>query len=326
MKSIAIINLGYIGDVINSSPISIELKKNYPSAKLIYITIPASFETAKCIPGVDEVLIYDKKGKDKGLSGLIKKALIIRQSQKIDMAIILNESLRTAFFAYLSGAKKRVGRNSDLRGFLLTHKIPHLEEEIKMQIHISEHYMRALKPLGLYNTDYDFGFNFSKEDKSYINEILEESGYSKYELIGFCPCARHEDKNWDSKEAAKFINYINQNPNRKVVIVGDKRTSEFVMELNKLGVDEFLDLTCKTSIPQLAALISRFKKFISADTGPMHLAYVFKIPTVAFFYHNVTKKWGPKDLETNRTIFSPDRKLIRAEQIIELFNELPEKN
>lgn len=141
MEIIAIINLGYIGDVINSSPVCIELKKNYPSAKLIYITIPASFETAKCIPGIDEVFAYDKKNKDKGLTGLIKKALLIRQNQKIDTAIILNESLRTAFFAYLLGAKKRVGRNSDFRGFLLTHTLPHLEEEIKMQIHISEHYM-----------------------------------------------------------------------------------------------------------------------------------------------------------------------------------------
>ena len=82
MKTIAIINLGYIGDLINTSPVCLELKKNYPDSKLIFITIPASAETAKCIPGVEKVIIYDKKNQHKGLINLFKTGLIHKKRRK----------------------------------------------------------------------------------------------------------------------------------------------------------------------------------------------------------------------------------------------------
>ena len=90
-----------------------------------------------------------------------------------------------------------------------------------MKIHVSEHYMRVLTPLKMYNPDYSFGINFKNEDKEYIERILEDSGYSKNKLIGLCPCARHNDKDWTIEETAKFISYINQNTEYKAVIVGD---------------------------------------------------------------------------------------------------------
>ncbi len=99
-KTIVLINLGYVGDVINSSPVCIELKKKYPDSKLIFITLKPSFETAKCIPGVDEVLIYDRRGEHKGLKNLIKLGLSIRKDYKIDLAILLTDSFRSAFFAF----------------------------------------------------------------------------------------------------------------------------------------------------------------------------------------------------------------------------------
>jgi len=316
MKTIAIIHLGYIGDVINSSPVCLELKRNYPDAKIIFITIPQSLETAKCLPGIDKVLIYDKKDAHKGLFNLLKIVKSFGIKEKIDLAVILNESIRSAFLAFLLGAKIRTGRDSQLRGFLLTHKIPHTKEEQDMRIHVSEHYMRVLRPIGLYNQDYAFGFNYSQDDIDYIDSLLSENNALNKEIVGLCPCARFEDKNWDADEAVKFINYINTNDNRRVLLVGSKSTSGFAEEIRKRGIDNFIDLSCKTSVSQLAALISRFKVLITTDTGPAHLAYTLKIPTVTLFYHNVPEKWGPKSREINRVIVSPNKSVISADSVI----------
>lgn len=321
MKTIAIVHLGYIGDLVNASPVCIELKNKYPEAKLIFITIPASAETAKCLPGVSEVFIYDKKGEHKGFFNLLKAARSFKK-EKIDLAVVLNESLRSAFLAFLLGVKKRVGRNSDGRKFLLTKTIPHLEEEKKMQIHVSEHYMRVLKTLSLYNPDYRFGLNFPEETKTNVDRILQESEYRNYDLIGLCPCARHDDKDWKEDEALKFINYINKNTNKKVVVVGDSKTAKFTENLRQAGCSGFLDLSGKTSIPELGEVISRFNMFITTDTGPMHFAYTLRVPVIALFYHNVTTKWGPKYRDINRTIFSENRETIKAELVIEEFKNL----
>ncbi len=322
MQTIAILNLGYIGDIINTSPVCSALKEKYPDSRLIFITIPAGKQTAKCMPGVEEVYIYDKKGEDNGFWGLVKKALYIKKLEKIDMTIILNESIRAAFFAKITGSKVNVGRNTEMRGFLLSHTLPHLQEEKDMQVHVSEHYMRILKPINLYKENYQLDFCYSKDDNHYIRQLLEQNGYSKGEFVGFCPCARHDDKDWTPEESVKFINYINQNTNKKVIIVGDKKTSLFVDNIRGLGCNDFLDLSAQTSIPQLGALIDMFKLFVSADTGPMHLAYALKVPTVAFYYHDVTVKWGPLDIERNRTIVSADKSLIKAKTIIKNVEEL----
>ena len=110
VNTIALINLGYVGDIINSSPLCLELKRAYPTARLIYITMLPGLETAKCLPEVDEVLVYDRRGKHKGVFNLVKLANEIKSKEKIDTAILLTDSLRCALFAFLLGAKKRIGR------------------------------------------------------------------------------------------------------------------------------------------------------------------------------------------------------------------------
>ncbi len=322
MQTIAILNLGYIGDVINTSPVCSTLKEKYPDSRLIFVTIPASKQTVKCLPGVEEVYVYDKKGEDKGFLGLVKKALYIKKLEKINMTVILNESIRAAFFAKITGSKVNVGRDTEMRGFLLTHTLPHLQEEKDMKIHVSEHYMRTLKPIDLYKENYQLDFCYSDEENNYVSQLLEQNNYSEYELVGFCPCARHDDKDWTPEESVKLINYINKNTNKKVIIVGDKKTSLFVDNIRALGCNEFLDLSAQTSIPQLGTLIDRFKLFVSADTGPMHLAYALKVPTVAFYYHDVITKWGPIDKTGNRTVLSADKSLIKAETVIKNVEDL----
>jgi len=324
IKTITLINLGYIGDVINSSPVCIELKKKYPDSKIIYITLKPSYETAKYLPNVDEVLVYDRRGDHKGFKKLVKLAFSIRKNHKIDLAILLTDSFRCAFFAFLLGAKKRLGRVCQNRSIFLTNTIPFLKEEYDMKIHISEHYMRLLKPLGLYKSDYKFSFNFSEKDNVYINEILNESDCSNKKLIGFCPCARLEGKNWWPKDAAEFIKIINKTTDYKVAIVGDDSdiTAKFVQDIRNFGQNNFIDITGKTTIAQLGAIIAKCDKFVSVDTGSMHLAFALNIPTVALFYYDCVTKWGPKDKDKNRIILNPDRHGIKAQEVIEKLNEL----
>lgn len=323
MKTIAVINLGDIGDIINSAPVCIEIKKNCPQAKLVFITIKSSVETAKCIPGVDEVYVFDRRGEHKGFLKLVKQALSIGFKEKIDTVLVLNETFRCALFSFFLGAKKRIGRACQGRNFFLTHTIPFTKEEQVFGVHISEQLMRVLKPLNLYNPDYKSGFNFSNEDKIYIEEILKETGYFKYKLIGFCPCSNDPDRDWIPEEGAKFINHINQSSDKKIVIIGNMVTTDYIKKLKKLGVEDFLDLTCKTSIAQLGTIVSMLSQMISVNTGPAHLSYAFNIPTLTLFFHDNIVKWGPKDLIKNRIIYNPEG--IKAEEVINELKTLPEK-
>jgi len=316
MKTIAVINLGPIGDVINASPVCIEIKKNYPDSRLIFVAAPISEAAAKCLPGVDKVVTFDRYYKDKGIK-VLKSALPLIFTERIDVAFLLTDNLRSALFAFFAGARKIVGRNCDGRGIFLTHKMPFLDDEKNMEIHVSEQYMRVLKPLNLYNPDYIFGFDYSRDDELYIKNLIADTNYANTELIGFCPCSSREFKDWKPEEGAKFINFVNQNTHYKIVIVGQENASDYAQKLKALGVDDFLDLSCKTTIPQLAALIDIFKKFVSVDSAPMHIAFSLEIPTLALFFQPNYKKWGPYDLQKHKLMF--DWSNIPAERVCDEF-------
>ena len=56
----------------------------------------------------------------------------------------------------------------------------------------------------------------------------------------------------------------------------------------------YKNLSSKTSINDLMSLISKLDLFITGDSGPMHIAAAFQIPTVAIFgptNENETSQW-----------------------------------
>ena len=324
MKTIAVISLSPIGDVINTSPVCIELKKHYPNAKLIFITVPTSRKIAECLPGVDKVYEYNKRGEYKGI-GIFKVAMDIRKQEKIDAAIILNETFRSALFAFLIGAKKRIGRAYEGRNFLLTHTLPHLKEEIEWQIHASEHYMRVLKPINLYDPDYELKLNYSESDNNFITDLLERNFVNNNKLLGLSPCTALDHKDLNPFEIAKFIKFINEKTDYKVVIIGIETASIFAQKLRELGVDDFIDLTCKTSISQLLALIARFDILVSADSAPMHMGFALKVPTFGIFMNSIYKKWGPKNYDINHIIYNKSG-LVDGELIIQEFINFAKKS
>lgn len=318
MKTILVINLGPIGDVVNSSPVCIEIKKHYPDSKLIFVAAPISQTAAQCLPGVDQVLTFDRYGKDKGLN-FLKQALPLIFKEKIDIAFLLTDNIRAALFAFFAGARKIVGRNCDGRGIFLTHKIPFLDEEKNLEIHVSEQYMRILKPLNMYNPDYTFDFKYSTSDSEYIESLLNTNNPHNKALLGLCPCSGRDFKDWKPEYGAEFINHINQTTNYKVVIIGQENATKFANEVKALGVNDFIDLSGKTTIPQLAALISKFTKFVSVDSAPMHIAFSLKIPTLALFFQSNYKKWGPLDTTKHKLLF--DWKPISAEKVCKEFDK-----
>ena len=74
VKKILVIDLAFIGDVILATPTMRALKVHFPNASLTMLTIPLTAEIAAMNPYVDEVLVYDKRGRDKGFFGMWRAA------------------------------------------------------------------------------------------------------------------------------------------------------------------------------------------------------------------------------------------------------------
>src|SRR3989338_2178703 len=95
-KNILVIKLGAVGDVILIVPSLRLLRNNFPDAYISVLTGPESKHILKNCPYIDELILYDRKGKgrDIGLKGLLKVSGILRR-KNFDMSIDFQNNRRS---------------------------------------------------------------------------------------------------------------------------------------------------------------------------------------------------------------------------------------
>ena len=62
---ILVIHTAFIGDIVLSTPLIQRLKEMYPKSEIDYLTLPANKSVISNNPNLNEIILYDKKGKDK---------------------------------------------------------------------------------------------------------------------------------------------------------------------------------------------------------------------------------------------------------------------
>jgi heptosyltransferase II len=118
-----------------------------------------------------------------------------------------------------------------------------------------------------------------------------------YPKIGINPGASYGDsKQWYPEEFAKVAIKLSKKYN--ILIFGGvneiKIANEIENILIKNGILNYQNIAGKTSISELVQYISKLDLFITGDSGPMHIAASFQIPTIALFgptKDNETSQW-----------------------------------
>ena len=72
-----------------------------------------------------------------------------------------------------------------------------------------------------------------------------------------------------------------------IIIFGGPGEKDIAADIEKClienGVENYQNLAVKTSIAELISQIANLDLFVTGDSGPMHLAAAFQVPTVAIF-------------------------------------------
>jgi heptosyltransferase II len=108
----------------------------------------------------------------------------------------------------------------------------------------------------------------------------------KTKTVGINPGASYgNSKRWYPEEFAKVA--IELSSRYEIIIFGGIDEVDIALDIERLlverGVLNYQNLAGKTSIQELINIISQLSLFITGDSGPMHLAASFKIPTIAIF-------------------------------------------
>jgi heptosyltransferase-2 len=276
-KRILIIQTAFIGDVILTTPLVKNLKQIFPLSHLSFLLIP---ETKNCLennPHLDEILVYDKRGK----WGLFEFLRILGEIRKRDfeLAVIPHRSLRSALLAYLAGTKQRLGFNRSAGSALLTHKIAYLNN-----IHEVDRNLSLLSDFSSNVTDTSPELFPSPEDYNYVRGLLDESGIRENDKLAcIAPGSVWPTKRWLPERFAEVAQLLMEKAGVKVLFLGSDDDRKLCQNIGDLMKEKPPVLAGRTNILQSAAIISKCKVVLSNDSAPVHMASAMKRPVVAIF-------------------------------------------
>jgi lipopolysaccharide heptosyltransferase II len=232
-------------------------------------------------PYLDELLLYDAKGKDKGIGGLIRRAEDLAR-KNFDLVIDLQNNRASHILSLLSLSLHRYGYANKKLGFLLNHGIP----DEKPLLDPVTHQFRVLKPLGIDLVKSDLELWPRPEDEKYVDEFLTSQWLSAHQkLIGinYSASSRWETKSWPFHHLVKLCEALGQRDMR-LVITGTEKDACAVNDIHSIVKNAKPILACgKTTVNQLACLIKRCSAYVCTDSAPLHIAAAMKVPFVALF-------------------------------------------
>ena len=290
MERILVVNVNWIGDVIFSSPIFKALKEAHPKAHICCLAVPRVKEILEGIPFIDEIIIYDEKGKH--YSPLAKLKLIFQLRQKrFDVAFLLHRSLTRALIVYLAGIPQRVGYDEKKRGKFLTHKVEYLDGVV----HRSDYYLNIIESFGVPVHDRKCQLSVSQKAKRDVEEILKSHNINENDfLMVINPGGNWSLKQWPMENFSTLVCGFIGVPNSKIAISGTLKDSSLVKEMKGLALHEAIDLTGQTDLKQLMALMSRADVVVSADSGPLHIANSVGSDVIGIFGPTRPEITGPR--------------------------------
>jgi len=293
-KRILVLRYRFIGDTILTVPFLRNLRRAEPDAHIVWVVAPGSSDVVRGIPYVDEMLFWDpvtihadSRGSHRTLGAKWSFIKELR-AQRFHKAYVLKRSLSSAIIALLSGARERVGFDTEGRGFLLTKRVPYRHDRHEVQ-----NFLEVLRADGVPVTD-DYLESWSTDDEERTaSELLSGAGIAAGERFAVLhPFAAIPQRGWHLEDFARLAALL-RDDGLRVAILGAPRERGIFEQAREHFGSACADLVGKSDLRTSMALLRRAAIFVGNDSGIMHLAAAAGTPLVALFGPQSPVKFGP---------------------------------
>lgn len=299
MKKILVIKIGAIGDVLMATPTFRALHQKDPQTKLTLLVGKWSRPIVENNPYLAEILTIDDHLLYHGnlyeklkLSWQIIKRL---RKKNFEQVIVLQRAWAYNLVSFLAGIPQRWGFKRKWEGIFLTRKYPSRYDEHEI--------LQYLKVAGIKEEVEMTRMEIflTEGEKNWAQNFLKAGGWQEEDvLIGLFPGGAKNPRGemalrrWGEEKYARLISLLFKEGGFKLLLLGGKGDLGIVEEITrKVPPDRVIQAAGKTTLRQLAALISYCHAFITHDCGALHIASAFDIPTVAIFGPTTPAQTGP---------------------------------
>ncbi|WP_072682427.1 glycosyltransferase family 9 protein [Arcobacter sp. LA11] len=245
----------WLGDAIMTTPAIENIIKKYPDAKIIMLGSFVSTQAFEKVENIERIIVDNSKKSGNRYLNLIKLA---KNIGKVDIAVSFRKSLSSKFMMFFINAKKKFSYKRFVK------------EEIHQAIRYNDFINRSL------GIDLDTG-----DLKLYLTPFE----YKK-KTMGINPGATYGSaKRWYPEEFAKVAIEISKTYD--IVIFGGPSETDIANDIENIlkenKITNYQNIAGKTSLPELIEKIAGLDLFVTNDSGPMHIAAAYKVPTITIF-------------------------------------------
>jgi heptosyltransferase II len=268
------------------------IRQCFPNTHISLLAKPWVVPVFENSEHIDQLLIYDDKGRHKGILGKFRLARDLKKYH-FDAAILLQNAFEAALITFLSNIPLRIGYNTDVRQLLLTHAVS-CTNEIKKK-HQTDYYLDILRGIGIKEDNRALYLKLDQKDRFRAEKILLEQHLSLGDkIIGINPGATYGPaKQWPLDRYAHLADNIQAFTKGRVIIFGGPNDKDLGEKISQKMHHCPIDLSGKTSLGEAMALIEKCDLFITNDSGLMHVAAALDVPLVAVFGSTNSVTTGP---------------------------------
>jgi heptosyltransferase-2 len=262
----------FLGDVVLTTPLLTAVRERVHPRRLTVIVRPEAVPLVEGHPAVDDVLVDDKRGAERGLGGLLRMARRIR-AEGFDLAVVPHRSLRTALVTAAAGIPRRIGFRES-RGSLLYHERVTRDR----RLHDVERNLALVRPLG------------GGDDVPRLHVPVHAAAAARAAtllpagnapLVAIAPGSVWATKRWRAEGFAAVARALDAEA--RVVLLGAPGDRALCEAIAAQAGGSVRSLAGEIDLATTVAVIDRAAVLVGNDSAPMHIACARDVPVVAVF-------------------------------------------
>jgi heptosyltransferase II len=196
------------------------------------------------------------------------------KNQGFERIYILPRSFRTAFEAWLAGIPERIGFAGDVRRFLLTHVFDYDATLFYPQ--------RYLKLIGEEKNSIDGRRPFFPKGPSATLPGINWAELPR-PFLGVAPASVAPSRTWTEEGFSSVANEFLREKNGTVILLGSAREQSVTGRIKNRIQGSVVDTAGQLDWASLGWVMSQLNALVANDSGLMHVASAFSVPTVVLF-------------------------------------------
>jgi heptosyltransferase-2 len=264
---VLVVQPAFLGDVVFTSALVDALAERF--AEVDVCVTPRGHDAALAMPRAARVHVFDKRGEDKGPSGLWRTARRLRE-QRYDAAALPHRSPRSALLTWLAGIPRRVGFRGAPGSPLYTERVAEPAGSfVAREGALARAFGAEPGPMRL------------AARPEWVRAAEERLRGWSAPTAALCVGSEWETKIWPADHFAALADRLAER-GLTPVLLGGPREKALAEAVQARAGARCVDTT-GNPIGEALAILSRSAICVGGDSGLVHAARALGIPTVALF-------------------------------------------